>query len=692
MRWLDNHEKEYGFAFTITHSEKDKEDGIPQHRKYRCMKGRPYVTHKEAHATKERNRGHNNKENISDAGSMYLELIKHQQANPTFYIDAYFEGYDNYLTRLFWMSPNQQQLWARFHDVVLLNTTAKTNCHSMILCVIILIDNHNRSRLVATAIISDETKDTRVEITFEKRWNELLHKYPDASSYLQYQLYKYRESWVLCFTHRAFNAGVQSTQRVECYNGIIKSQVNGQSNLLELENNIKKLLEKTSHFTRLNESIGQLPVNRKESYYSKYFNKVDISCQKFLTLAILKLQRDEINRSIHYRCYIVDLKDELKNCVYTEPSNEIFAEDMFDANIVELEQLIAGLELARIIEVWHVASLDKKNVHFIVLYDDTTHLCTCLTLINRGLVCQHFFSVMLVSKVAKFHTRLILQRWYLNTLDESVTTLENEPVISIVSNEEFNKPGNAIHIDFSHLEDICGSHIFTKHISHEMVCRERWGKGFGMLKKILNLAIVTNRAEELYKIHEKLVKEMKNEIKSQNSQAITENNELQEFAHTINNPTSVKTKGRSSKRIKAFNNVTNILNSKNTKSKMPRIILDSRNDMSDTESISDTEETIVNKRKCRICNMKGHNSRTCPDLAESNIAELKPADNNEEISTNKRKCRICSLEGHNARTCPSSMESNISEIKESGSDAEEININKRKCGICGLEGHNARTC
>ncbi|CAG8621619.1 13585_t:CDS:2, partial [Gigaspora rosea] len=281
-------------------------------------------------------------------------------------------------------------------------------------------------------------------------------------------------------------------------------------------------------------------------------------------------------------------------------------------------------------------------------------------------------------KVAKFHTRLIPQHWYLDTLDESVTTLENEPVISIVSNEEFNKPGNAIHIDFSHLEDIHGSHIFTKHISHEM--------------KVLNLAIVTNRAEELYEIHKKLVKEMENEIKSQNSQAITENNELQEFAHTINNPVSVKTKGRSSKRNKAFNDVTNILNSKNTKSKMPRIILDSRNDMSDTESISDTEETIVNKRKCGICNMKGHNSRTFPDLAESNIAELMPADNNEEISTNKRKCRICSLEGHNAQTYPSSMKSNISEIEESGSDAEEININKRKCGICGLGGHNARTC
>ncbi|CAG8676325.1 1684_t:CDS:2 [Gigaspora margarita] len=55
QQWLDNHGKEYGFTFTITHSKKDKENGIPRRHKYRCMKGRPYIMHKEAHATKKHN-------------------------------------------------------------------------------------------------------------------------------------------------------------------------------------------------------------------------------------------------------------------------------------------------------------------------------------------------------------------------------------------------------------------------------------------------------------------------------------------------------------------------------------------------------------------------------------------------------------------------------------------------------------
>ncbi|CAG8818237.1 4599_t:CDS:2, partial [Gigaspora margarita] len=50
--WLNNHEIENSFAFTITYSEKDKEDGIPRRCTYRCMK--------EAHVTEGRNRGYHN--------------------------------------------------------------------------------------------------------------------------------------------------------------------------------------------------------------------------------------------------------------------------------------------------------------------------------------------------------------------------------------------------------------------------------------------------------------------------------------------------------------------------------------------------------------------------------------------------------------------------------------------------------
>ena len=87
---------------------------------------------------------------------------------------------------------------------------------------------------------------------------------------------------------------------------------------------------------------------------------------------------------------------------------------MFDACIIELKQLIAGLDPAKIHELWQISSNNRKSKHFIVLYDNSMHLCTCLILINRGLVCRHFFVTMLVSPVAKFHIGLVPQRWYTN--------------------------------------------------------------------------------------------------------------------------------------------------------------------------------------------------------------------------------------------------------------------------------------
>jgi hypothetical protein len=46
------------------------------------------------------------KNGTSDAGSMYLELMKQRQEDPTFHVNACFEGKDNHLVKLCWMRPN----------------------------------------------------------------------------------------------------------------------------------------------------------------------------------------------------------------------------------------------------------------------------------------------------------------------------------------------------------------------------------------------------------------------------------------------------------------------------------------------------------------------------------------------------------------------------------------------------------
>ncbi|CAG8729897.1 6965_t:CDS:2 [Gigaspora margarita] len=69
-----------------------------------------------------------------------------------------------------------------------------------------------------------------------------------ASSYLNHALFGEKEHWALCHTSKIFTAGMQSTQRVEGQNAIIKNSGNKQSDLneefnLTEESNINRILD-----------------------------------------------------------------------------------------------------------------------------------------------------------------------------------------------------------------------------------------------------------------------------------------------------------------------------------------------------------------------------------------------------------------------------------------------------------------
>ncbi|CAG8704366.1 3787_t:CDS:2, partial [Cetraspora pellucida] len=89
----------------------------------------------------------------------------------------------------------------------------------------------------------------------------------------------------------------------------------------------------------------------------------------------------------------------------------IFSESMFDAQIIELEQLVDNIECDKICEVWHITSVDKKANHLVYI-------------------------------------------------DQS-STLSNEHVIILVLDEEFGSTEINAQVNFSHLENIHSCHIFT---------------------------------------------------------------------------------------------------------------------------------------------------------------------------------------------------------------------------------------
>ena len=65
-----------------------------------------------------------------------------------------------------------------------------------------------------------------------------------------------------------------------------------------------------------------------------------------------------------------------------------------DTRQILFRSLIKTIPPEAIKEVWHVRATGTKGIgHYVILLDEGTHLCTCLLLINKGLMCHHFLRV-----------------------------------------------------------------------------------------------------------------------------------------------------------------------------------------------------------------------------------------------------------------------------------------------------------
>ncbi|CAB4435386.1 unnamed protein product [Rhizophagus irregularis] len=74
--------------------------------------------------------------------------------DPLWFIESFTEN--NFLSHIFWMNPKQINLWMKFSDVVVCDTTFSTNRYNMSLMLFIGIDKQNRSQLLGQALTRDE--------------------------------------------------------------------------------------------------------------------------------------------------------------------------------------------------------------------------------------------------------------------------------------------------------------------------------------------------------------------------------------------------------------------------------------------------------------------------------------------------------------------------------------------------------
>lgn len=107
----------------------------------------------------------------TDASQMLQQLMEWKESEPLWIVKFRLESVSRKLTSLLWMSPIQRELYGKYNDVVIVDTTYNTNRFQMMLCVITVVDNNYKTRIVACAIIEDKTLLDTYRWIFDKLLN-----------------------------------------------------------------------------------------------------------------------------------------------------------------------------------------------------------------------------------------------------------------------------------------------------------------------------------------------------------------------------------------------------------------------------------------------------------------------------------------------------------------------------------------
>jgi hypothetical protein len=135
-----------------------------------------------------------------------------------------------------------------------------------------------------------------------------------------------------------------------------------------------------------------------------------------------------------------------------------------------------------------------NSYQHILILNDGTHLCTCLLLVSHGIVCRHYFKLMVENPNALFHVMLMPVRWFQNESWKNLDIISQEPFIGISSKGHQND-NNTHKIFPSHYNNIQEAEI-----QHHVQKKVEYGRLMGNFKKALNYSMEDNDQKNLNEI------------------------------------------------------------------------------------------------------------------------------------------------------------------------------------------------
>ncbi|CAG8806079.1 26595_t:CDS:2, partial [Gigaspora margarita] len=368
----------------------------------------------------------------NDASNLLQTLRKMRDDDPTWFIAEHCVK--NRLYHVFWISPLQQNIYFKHHDVILTDNTAQTNKYRLSLCLFVGVDEHRHSRVIAQALMSDETTSSymwvlnklleatnnvapitiysdcdtglgpAIETVFPntRYLNCIFHIFQNIKKHLMHslesQFAEFQNEFFSCrntlfqevFESRfelicEFNAGMSSTKRVESINAIVHQRVNSHSTLMEFFNSMQDMLASELQKSKYRDYLDSLPFNIISSSANRVFPRLVESLKSVLTDRMFEIQKAQIDVCFEYYSSIVSsnlysLCDRLDTDDFS-----VCLEDTVDMSQVALKSVIERVDLVHIKEVWEVRhmSTNSTSTNYVVLLKDHSHICTCLLLFNN---------------------------------------------------------------------------------------------------------------------------------------------------------------------------------------------------------------------------------------------------------------------------------------------------------------------
>ena len=118
---------------------------------------------------------------------------------------------------------------------------------------------------------------------FEIEWKALIDEFPACEQYLIRVLYPCKSSWASYAINWNFTAGIQSTQRIEVTNKIIKDKLNRSSRLADVVEEIQKTFNQQSKKAILNECENEILTRGLPTIMEEYFSDLDKILREYLT-------------------------------------------------------------------------------------------------------------------------------------------------------------------------------------------------------------------------------------------------------------------------------------------------------------------------------------------------------------------------------------------------------------------------